>query len=87
MSGEIFKKFDNEYWTYLYCKELDITIRHVNYENLTKSYEAADRGKLYSVEKFSKSNKLINAFMTKHMILKAFKDDIFELKEYQLFGA
>ena len=39
MNASVFKEFDKEHTNYLYCEELEIRIRHVEYGNLTVSYE------------------------------------------------
>ena len=87
MNASVFKEFDKEHTNYLYCEELEIRIRHVEYGNLTMSYEPEDRGRLYKIQKNFNTPNLIDFYMTKPMILKAFKKQSFILKQLQCFGA
>ena len=83
MNASIFKEFDKEHSNYLYCEELEIRILHVGYDNLTVSYEPEDMGRLYKIQKNFNTPNRIDCYMTKHMILKAFKKQRFILKHFQ----
>ena len=84
MDKELFKEFKTEPRAFLYSDELDIRIRHSDFENNQRSYEHNDKGTLYVVEKHSCSIKKITCYMTAHMILKAFKKYNFEIGMFQV---
>ena len=84
MTKEMFKGFKSEPLAFLYSDELDVRIRHADFENIQRSYEHNDKGTLYVVEKHSCSIKKITCYMTAHMILKAFKKDTFEIGMFQV---
>ena len=79
MTKELFKEFKSEPRAFLYSEELDIRIRHADFENIQRSYETNDKGTLYVVDKRPNSIKKITCYMTAHMILKAFKKYTFEI--------
>ena len=79
MTKEMFKEFKSEPLAFLYSEELDIRIRHADFENIQRSYESNDKGTLYVVDKRPNSIKKITCYMTAHMILKAFKKNTFEI--------
>ena len=84
MIKEIFKEFKSEPRAFLYSEELDIRIKHAEFENIQRSYEHNDKGTLYVVEKRPNSIKVVTCYMTTHMILKAFKKDTFEIGMFQV---
>ena len=84
MTKELFKEFKSEPLAFLYSEELDIRIRHADFENIQRSYEHNDKGTLYVVEKNICSRKNITCYMTAHMILKAFKKYTFEIDKFYL---
>lgn len=75
MTKEIFKKFKSNILAYLYCEELDVRILHSEFEHIIK---------IYRVQEHSNSIKIIEFYMTEHMILKAYKKDSFTLGELQV---
>ena len=83
MTKEIFKEFKSEPLVFLFSDELDVRIRHADFENIQRSYEHNDKGTLYVVEKRPNSIKVVTCYMTAHMILKKFKKDIFEIDKFQ----
>ena len=83
MTKEMFKEFKSEPLAFLYSDELDIRIRHADFENIQRSYEPNDKGTLYVVQKRPNSLKVVTCYMTEHMILKAFKKDTFEIDKFQ----
>ena len=83
MTKELFKEFKLESLAFLYSDELDIRIKHADFENIQRSYEHNDKGILYVVEKHPNSLKNITCYMTKHMILKAFKKYTFIMDKFQ----
>lgn len=84
MTKELFKEFKSEPRAFLYSEELDIRIKHAEFERTLQSHEFSDKGTLYVVEKHSCSIKNITCYMTAHMILKAFKKDTFEIGMLQV---
>ena len=84
MTKDLFKEFKSEPCTFLYSEELDIRIKHAEFENIQRSYEHNDKGTLYVVEKRPNSIKNVTCYMTAHMILKAFKKDTFEIGMLQV---
>ena len=82
MTKELFKEFKLAPHAFLYSDELDIRIRHADFENIQRSYEHNDKGTLYVVEKHSCSIKKITCYMTAQMILKAFKKYTFEIRMF-----
>lgn len=84
MNKELFKEFKSEPLAFLYSEELDVRIRHTDFENIQRSYEHSDKGTLYVVEKRPNSIKNVTCYMTAHMILKAFKKDTFEIGMFQV---
>ena len=84
MTKELFKEFKSEPRAFLYSEELDIRIRHADFENIQRSYEHNDKGTLYVVDKRPNSIKVVTCYMTAHMILKAFKKDTFEIGMFQV---
>ena len=84
MTKEIFKEFKSEPRAFLYSDELNIRIRHTDFENIQRSYEPNDKETLYVVDKRPNSLKTITCYMSEHMILKAFKKDIFEIGKFQV---
>ena len=84
MTKESFKEFKSEPLAFLYSEELDIRIKHAEFENIQRSYEHNDKGTLYVVEKRPNSIKNVTCYMTAHMILKAFKKDTFEIGMFQV---
>ena len=84
MTKELFKEFKSEPLAFLYSDELNIRIRHADFENLQRSYEPNDKGTLYVVQKRPNSIKNVTCYMTEHMILKAFKKDTFEIGMFQV---
>ena len=84
MTKEIFKEFKSEPLAFLFSDELDVRIRHADFENIQRSYEPNDKGTLYVVQKRPNSLKTITCYMTMHMILKAFKKDNFEIGMFQV---
>ena len=84
MTKELFKEFKSEPRAFLYSEELDIRIRHADFENIQRSYETNDKGTLYVVQKRPNSLKTITCYMTMHMILKAFKKYNFEIGKFQV---
>ena len=84
MTKDLFKEFKSEPRTFLYSEELDVRIRHTDFENVQRSYEHSDKGTLYVVEKRPNSIKNVTCYMTAHMILKAFKKDTFEIGMFQV---
>ena len=84
MTKEIFKEFKSEPRSFLYSEELNIRIRHAEFERTLQSHEFSDKGTLYVVEKDICSRKNITCYMTAHMILKAFKKYTFEIDKFQV---
>ena len=84
MNKELIKEFKSEPRAFLYSDELDIRIRHAEFERTLQSHEFSDKGTLYVVEKYICSRKNITCYMTMHMILKAFKKDNFEIGMFQV---
>ena len=84
MTKELFKEFKSEPLAFLYSDELDIRIRHADFENIQRSYEHNDKGTLYVVQKRPNSIKNVTSYMTAHMILKAFKKYTFEIGKFQV---
>ena len=84
MTKEMFKGFKSEPLAFLYSDELNIRIRHADFENLQRSYEPNDKGTLYVVQKRPNSIKNVTSYMTEHMIIKAFKKDTFEIGMFQV---
>ena len=84
MTKEMFKGFKSEPLAFLYSDELNIRIRHADFENLQRSYEPNDKGTLYVVQKRPNSIKNVTSYMTEHMILKAFKKYTFEIEKFQV---
>ena len=84
MTKELFKEFKSEPRSFLYSEELNIRIRHAEFERTLQSHEFSDKGTLYVVEKHSCSIKKITCYMTAHMILKAFRKDPFEIDKFQV---
>ena len=84
MTKELFKEFKSELLAFLYSEELDIRIKHAEFENIQRSYEHNDKGTLYVVEKRPNSIKVVTCYMTARMILKKFKKDIFEIGMFQV---
>ena len=84
MTKEMFKGFKSEPLAFLYSDELNIRIRHADFENLQRSYEPNDKGTLYVVQKRPNSIKNVTSYMTEHMILKAFKKYTFEIGKFQV---
>ena len=83
MTKELFKEFKSEPLAFLYSDELDVRIRHADFEKIQRSYEHNDKGTWYVVEKRPNSIKVVTCYMTAHMILKKFKKDIFEIDKFQ----
>ena len=83
MTKELFKEFKSEPLTFLFSDELDIRIKHADFENIQRSYEHNDKGTLYIVQKHPNSLKNVTCYMTMHMILKAFKKHTFEIGKFQ----
>ena len=83
MTKELLKEFKSEPLAFLYSNELNIRIRHADFENLQRSYEPNDKGTLYVVQKRPNSIKNVTSYMTEHMIIKAFKKDTFEIDKFQ----
>ena len=83
MTKELFKEFKSEPLAFLFSDELDIRIKHTDFENIQRSYEHNDKGTLYMVQKHSNSLKNITCYMTAHMILKAFKKYTFIIDKFQ----
>ena len=83
MTKELFKEFKSEPRSFLYSEELNIRIRHAEFERTLQSHEFSDKGTLYVVEKRPNSIKVVTCYMTAHMILKAFKKDTFEIDKFQ----
>ena len=84
MNKELFKEFKSEPLAFLYSEELNIRIRHADFENIQRSYEHNDKGTLYVVQKRPNSIKNVTSYMTEHMILKAFKKHTFEIGMFQI---
>ena len=84
MTKEMFKEFKSEPRAFLYSDDLNIRIRHADFENIQRSYEHNDKGTLYVVEKRPNSIKVVTCYMTAHMILKAFKKYNFEIGMFQV---
>ena len=84
MTKELFKEFKSEPRAFLYSEELDIRIKHAEFENIQRSYEHSDKGTLYVVEKRPNFIKVVTCYMTARMILKKFKKDIFEIGMFQV---
>ena len=84
MTKELFKEFKSEPRAFLYSEELDIRIKHAEFENIQRSYEHSDKGTLYVVEKRPNFIKVVTCYMTAHMILKAFKKYTFEIGMFQV---
>ena len=84
MSKELFKEFKSEPRAFLYSEELDVRIKHAEFERTLQSHEFSDKGTLYVVEKDICSRKNITCYMTARMILKAFKKDTFEIGMFQV---
>ena len=83
MTKELFKEFKSEPRAFLFSDELDIRIKHTDFENIQRSYEHNDKGTLYIVQKHPNSLKNITCYMTAHMILKAFKKYTFIIDKFQ----
>ena len=83
MTKELFKEFKSELRAFLFSDDLDICIRHADFEKLHRSYEHNDKGTLYVVHKYPNSKKNVVCYMTMHMILKAFKKYTFEIGKFQ----
>ena len=84
MTKELFKEFKSEPRAFLYSDELNIRIRHADFENIQRSYETNDKGTLYVVDKRPNSLKNVRCYMTAHMILKVFKKYTFEIGKFQV---
>ena len=84
MTKELFKEFKSEPLAFLYSEELNIRIRHADFENIQRSYEHNDKGTLYVVQKRPNSIKNVTCYMIAHMILKAFKKHTFEIGMFQI---
>ena len=84
MTKELFKEFKSELLAFLYSEELDIRIKHAEFEKIQRSYEHNDKGTLYVVEKRPNSIKVVTCYMTARMILKAFKKYNFEIVMFQV---
>lgn len=84
MTKELFKEFKSESRAFLFSDELDIRIRHAEFERTLQSHEFSDKGTLYVVEKDICSRKNITCYMTAHMIIKAFKKYSFEIGMFQV---
>ena len=84
MTKDLFKEFKSEPRAFLYSDELDIRIRHADFENIQRSYEHNDKGTLYVVEKRPNSIKVMTCYMTAHMILKELKKNTFEIGMFQV---
>ena len=84
MTKELFEEFKSEPRAFLFSEELDIRIKHADFENIQRSYEPNDKGTLYVVQKRPNSIKNVTSYMTEHMILKAFKKDNFEIGKFQV---
>ena len=84
MTKELFKEFKSEPLAFLYSEELDIRIKHAEFERTLQSHEFDDKGTLYVVQKRPNSIKNVTCYMTAHMILKAFKKDTFEIGMFQV---
>lgn len=84
MTKEMFKEFKSEPRAFLFSDELDIRIRHAEFERTLQSHEFSDKGTLYVVEKDICSRKNITCYMTAHMIIKAFKKYSFEIGMFQV---
>ena len=84
MTKELFKEFKSEPLAFLFSDELDVRIRHADFENIQRSYEHNDKGILYVVKKRPNSIKNVRCYMTAHMILKAFKKYNFEIGMFQV---
>lgn len=83
MTKKLFKEFKSEPRAFLFSDDLNIRIRHADFENIQRSYEYNDRGILYVVEKRPNSIKNITCYMTEYMILKAFKKYTFIMDKFQ----
>lgn len=83
MTKKLFKEFKSESLAFLFSNDLNIRIRHADFENIQCSYEHNDKGILYVVEKHPNSLKNITCYMTEHMILKAFKKYTFIIDKFQ----
>ena len=84
MTKELFKEFKSEPRAFLYSDELNVRIRHADFENIQRSYEHNDRGTLYVVDKRPNSIKNVTCYMTAHMILKAFKKYSVKIGKFQV---
>lgn len=84
MTKELFKEFKSEPLAFLYSDELDIRIRHAEFERTLQSHEFDDKGTLYVVQKRPNSIKVVTCYMTARMILKAFKKYTFEIGQFQV---
>ena len=84
MTKELFKEFKSEPLAFLFSDELDVRIRHADFENIQRSYEHNDKGTLYVVQKRPNSIKVVTCYMTARMILKAFKKYNFEIGMFQV---
>ena len=84
MTKELFKEFKSEPLAFLYSDELDIRIRHADFERTLQSHEFDDKGTLYVVQKRANTIKVVTCYMTAHMILKAFRKDSFEIGMFQV---
>ena len=84
MTKELFKEFKSEPRAFLYSDELNIRIRHAEFERTLQSHEFSDKGTLYVVDKRPNSIKNVRCYMTAHMILKAFKKYTFEIGKFQV---
>ena len=83
MTKKLFKEFKSEFRAFLFSDDLNIRIRHADFERTLQSHEFSDKGTLYVVEKDICSRKNITCYMTAHMILKAFKKYTFEIDKFQ----
>lgn len=83
MTKKLFKEFKSESRAFLFSDDLDIRIRHADFENIQRSYEHNDKGILYVVEKHPNSLKNITYYITEHMILKVFKKYTFIMDKFQ----
>lgn len=79
MTKETFRLFRAITVSFLYCEELNIRIRHADFDCC--KYIGKER--LYIVEQYPNSPKIITCYMTEHMIIKAFKNNEFLLDEFQ----
>ena len=83
MTKKLFKEFKSEFRAFLFSDDLNIRIRHADFERTLQSHEFDDKGTLYIVHKYPNSRKNVVCYMTMHMILKAFKKYTFEIGKFQ----